>query len=456
MHSAGGRLRALADSKAVDTWALLLASLLAVLVVRFALGSPQATVLALATLVVGLLVLLRGPVVIAVLAVPAMWLAVELPGRLQGPDVLLTVAALLAIPALAGRTVRMRGTSAVRWAVSGYLAALVVTTIAHPSGQAWLEILQRAVITLGALAVGAWLAVEDRHRVALRAFVLIGVPVGIVAAWQSFTSEFAPAAPFGLHKNYAGALLAASFLIAWCAREPLGLRGYRLWLVLLPTVLGLIGCRSRGALLGLMLGLVVWFFHTHSRERRKLWWTAVVGAVGFGVFAISSVVDDISGLQSSRNSSVAIRTIVQQLTVERWEENPVLGAGVRYWLMVGPDASYASYIPPINAATEALAEAGVVGGVAWLVMNVTVMVVLLRRRGPWATAAAAVFASRLLHLMTDQGWNAGTGTLPWLLAGVALAVPDERERRVRRAPPGEAAPPAPPPPARRSPSTSGR
>jgi hypothetical protein len=444
------------DSKATDAWALVLAGLLSVLVVRFALGSPLAAAVALGALSLGLLVLLRGPVVIAVLSVPAMWLAVELPGRVQGPDVLLTLGALLAVPALAGRTVRMRGTSAVRWAVSGYLAALVLTTIVHPSGQAWLEILQRAVITLGALAVGAWLATEDRHRVALRAFVLIGVPVGVVAAWVSFTSGFAPAYPLGLHKNYAGALLAASFLIAWCAREPLGLRGYRLWLVLLPTILGLIGCRSRGALLGLMLGLVVWFFHTHSRERRKLWWAAVVGAVGFGVFAVSSVVDDISGLQSSRNSSVAIRTVVQQLTVERWEENRVLGAGVRYWLMVGPDASYASYIPPINAATEALAEAGVVGGVAWLLMNVTVIVVLLRRRGPWATAAAAVFASRLLHLMTDQGWNAGTGTLPWLLAGIALAVPDERERRVRRSPASAAPSATPPPPAGRSTSRSGR
>jgi hypothetical protein len=350
----------------------------------------------------------------------------------------------------------MSGTSAVRWAVSGYLAALAITTIVHPSGQAWLEILQRAVITLGALAVGAWLAIEDRQRFAFRAFVLIGVPVGMVAAWQSISTGFAPAYPLGLHKNYAGALLAASFLIAWCAREPLGLRGYRLWLVLVPTIVGLIGCRSRGALLGLVLGLVIWFFHTHSRERRRLWWAAVVGTVGFGVFAIASVVDDVSGIENSRNTSVAIRTIVQQYTVETWLENPLLGAGVRYWSMLGPDAPFGSQISPINAATEALAEAGAVGGVAWLVMNVTVMVVLLRRRGPWATAAAAVFASRLLHLMTDQGWNAGTGTLPWLLAGVALAVPDERERRVRRAPPEEAAPPAPPPPARRSPSTSGR
>lgn len=424
MGALASRIRAACSS--TEGWTLALAAVASVLVVGVALASATTAAVVLAVLILGLLMLSRGPVVVAVLAVPAMWLAVELPGGIQGPDVLLTLALLLALPAVAGRSSQLVGISATRWAIGAYLAALVVATLVHPSGQAGLEILQRAVMTAGAVTVGAWLALEDRQRTAFRAFVLVGVPIAVVAVWQTLTTGFEPAYPLGLNKNFAGAMLAASLLTAWCAREQLGLRGYRLWLVAAPTVLGMLACRSRGALLGLALGLAIWFFRTHSRERRRLWWAAVAGAVGLGTFAARSVVDDLSGIENSRNTSVAIRTVVQQYTVEAWRENPWFGSGVRYWALLGPDAPFGAAIPPVNAPTEALAEAGVLGGLTWLVLNLTVLAVLWRRRGPWATAALAVFAGRLLHLLTDQGWNAGTGALPWLLVGVALGVSDER------------------------------
>lgn len=386
------------------------------------LGSSRPR-LALAMITIGcaVAVVAAKPVLCAVLAVPALYgyQGVGLGPALGLSDVLLLAAAVLALPAVA-HTSHLLTVGPVNRAFAGYLALLVPSIAAHPTGAAAREVLHRLVIVTGAVLVGVWLSQQGGVRSALRLLVGVSVVFAAVSCVVSVASGFAPAYPLGYHKNYVGTLLALTLLVVLCAPGVLGLNPILRTASTGLIVLGVMATQSRGAILGAALGGFIWLFAprkgTGIKGRTRV--GAAVLAVGFGVFATYSVQQQLSADDVSTNS-VGVRRQVAAYTEELWRSSPLVGVGIRYF-NTGEYGLFAQ--APNNAITSELAEAGVVGATGFVGLHAVVLASLWRRRrSQLGLAALTVFCGQLLHGMFDIYWSSGLTPLPFILAGMSLS-----------------------------------
>lgn len=395
----------------------------------------HAPMLAAALFAAGVLVLIfvRRPVAVAVLAVPGTVLVQRaLGGAISYADVLTTVAAILALPAIQ----RYGLPKAARPLMAGlfvYIATLVAAFLYNPSMPSGLEIMHRAVLVGGSLIVGVWIASEDRVRTALRLLVAVVSVLGIAAIITSVQHDFRPAYPLGFHKNFAGSMLAASLLVLLAAPRYVGFRIRWRYLFIAFSGLGLVATQSRGAMLAAVFGALAWFLLSQSEVRRRSFWAAVVLAIGFTVFAGWSTAQQLSDERAVEGNSFVTRLEVQEATMGLWRTSPVVGVGVRYYES-GRFVERSQLIEPINAVQEALAESGLIGAVGFIVLHLMALGSLLVRRGQLAVLAFALVGGHLVHGMVDIYWTAGNSALPFMVAGMALVWSEPRWSRTRRQP----------------------
>ena len=179
---------------------------------------------------------------------------------------------------------------------------------------------------------------------------------------------------------------------------------------------------SRAAMLGLVLGLLVCFFRTHSDYRRRSFMAAAVLAIGFLSYAGYLVQSQVSDTSATINTnSVAVRNKTNAATLALWRTSPIVGVGIYYYNDPKYQQMNRFLVAPTNAIYEALAEGGIVLAVGFVVFQVGAASVLLRRRNPLAVAGLALVADRLMHGMVDIYWTAGNSSLPWIIAGMGLA-----------------------------------
>jgi len=185
---------------------------------------------------------------------------------------------------------------------------------------------------------------------------------------------------------------------------------------------GLVGSHSRAAMVGLVVGIIVWFLRTHSEYRRRSFFIGSLLAAGFLTYATYLVSGQVADKLATQNTnSVAVRNKTEDATIALWRTSPVVGVGIYYYTDPAYPEMNRWLTAPTNAVVEALAEGGVVLAAGFIVFNVGAIGVLLRYRNPLAVAGLACVADRLAHGMVDIFWTSGNSSLPWVIVGMGMA-----------------------------------
>lgn len=376
--------------------------------------------IALGALALGLTLL--DPVALPTLAVPAMAIVLRVGG--SGTNLSLSDVALAAafVPAvlLCHRPVS-RDLATILGLNAAYQFATLLTVVANPYAANVIEWFHAYLLVSGSLVVGWAVGRGGRGPMAIRLLLLscgvIALGTLITAAQEYARGEFGPVytvLPFPMHKNFVGPLLAMAAVIVYLRPAWLGWRTRLSWMLLVLFLAGVIVTQSRQA----MLGLVVVFFLVVVRrrvDRRRSRFVLVI--VAAAIFVVSVMVQD--QLQSgNRFNSTLQRLDWFNESIQVWLTDPWLGVGLRWWYTSRFDAQF----QPPNAEPEVLTSAGVVGLVAFLAMFAGSMVVLRRLDPVYGLMPLMVLVCRLAQAQFDLFWVAVSGSLPWLITGIALGV----------------------------------
>jgi hypothetical protein len=373
----------------------------------------------------------KSPISIALLAAPASFNT----GRLaigHGialPDIVLAIATVLSLPALA-RFGTPRGVSSVRRWFAVYFVAMAVIVVLHPSSRSFGEAFHRTLLVAGALNVGAWIYLEGKSRLALRLLIATAAVVGIACiVWSAAHGFHGPAQPLSLNKNYVGSVLGLSILVLLAAPDEIRMPPSWRYGAFVAMGGGLAATHSRAAMLSLAVGVLVWFFRTHSDYRKRSFMIAAVIAIALSTYAVFLLKAEASNKVATQNTnSLAVRSKTESATVDLWRTSPIVGVGIYYF----NDPKYQQMnhflVAPTNLFVEALAEGGIVLFVGLAIFNVGALSVLLRYRNSLAVAGLALVADRIAHGMVDIFWTAGDASLPWIIAGMGLAQAVESKR----------------------------
>jgi hypothetical protein len=350
-------------------------------------------------------------------------------GGISYSDALLAVAAFLAMPAVLGRPEFGRIRAAL-FGLLAYLSALVPTVILHASTRNYLEWLHRLVLIGGALLVGAWIAREGLIRPALRLLLLVAFVIAVLAVADCAGHGFAPAQPLGLNKNFVGALLGAVIVLAVAGGRYIGVGHRQQMLAAVVIALGLLAAQSRGGALAAVAGLLIAFLLDPRGHSRRVRAVGILVAGALGIFAYVSIHSQLTqSTQAKELGSIGIRLNVEKETRRIWRTSPIDGVGLKYF-NTGNFGQFAQ--PANNDVDNELAESGVIGLAGWVILQLTVLTVGLRRRRDNGLVAPALgmVLGILLHGMVDIYWTAGAVSLPFIILGMALAA--ERTPTSRR------------------------
>jgi O-antigen ligase len=145
-------------------------------------------------------------------------------------------------------------------------------------------------------------------------------------------------------------------------------------------------------------------------------------AVGAMVWATTQGITDEKD-PGYRFNSFGSRIEAYDAAIDLWQSEPLFGVGVRFWT----DPKTNDPQEPHNLAISALAESGIVGLAALVLLHAWLLVLLWPRRDPLGLLAAYVVIAHVVDSIAGIFWVAGTGTLGWLLVGLAAGVERHRD-----------------------------
>lgn len=373
----------------------------------------------LATVAVLLLgVTARNAAVLAIVAVAGVWVVLRAPGLdVSFTDLLVASAGALALAAGVGRVLHPAA-RIVLGSFAFFLGTLTITLAYNHNLRSDFDWFHRIALVAGAVFVGGWLVRARLHHTALRALLAVTVLMSLVAAADTVASGFAPAYPFGYQKNFVGSITATVLLVLLAAPGEFRLPARWLQVAAASTAAGLLASQSRGAMIGFAAGVLIWSFRRPVQPSRVYRRRAILllFAVALAFVAALSARDQLQ-VQGAAINSVTQRVRIARTTRQLWTEHPYTGVGLRYF----KTPRYAGYPEPNDVVNEALAEAGVLGLLGFVVFVIGSLVGLSRLQGDLATAALCVVAARFVHGLLDIYWTGGTTSLPWIVAGMALA-----------------------------------
>jgi hypothetical protein len=352
---------------------------------------------------------------LAIVATAGVWITKRAPGvNISFTDLLVAATGAVAFFDGAAQAIPPRGRIVLK-SFAIYLYTLGVTLIFNQSLRSDLEWLHRVALVAGAVMVGAWIVRAGTKAAALRALLAVTVFISIFAIADSVSSGFLPAQPFGYQKNFIGSITATVLLVLLAAHREFRLPASALRAAAVLVGAGLVASESRGAMVAVAVGTLIWWFRQSSMATPRLRRLAILGAVGLVVFTAASVKSEFA----SHNpiTSLTQRFQVERATEKLWIDHPLTGVGLRFF----KTPAYAGYQAPNNVLNEILAEAGVLGFVGFLVFVIGSLWGLGRLKGDLATAALCVVAGRFVHGLFDIYWTGGTTTLVWIVAGMGLA-----------------------------------
>jgi O-antigen ligase len=358
-----------------------------------------------------------APALVVIAAVPASFaLGRVSAGRIEMSfaDVALTGAAVAAIRFVQPIYPRMR---ILLLGVVAFQAILALVVIATPTPPAVFEWVHRIVLVAGAISVGVALERTGSTVWALRTFLATAVVFALDATRVAVTGGFQPAYPFGLQKNSAGLLFALGLLVLLIGPR-LAAVGRARAPVAVALLFGLMATRSRGAIVALLIVGVIWAVRSGRVTRAApLYLAAALALVAVVYVTTESEIERVrENPNLERFQGVGSRVATNQRAMEIWREDPVFGAGIRYFR----DPSF-GIIEPHNLVLHTLTEGGIVGLVAHGVLFSAAFVSLRRLAFDAAKLALYAIALRVVAALFDIFWVAGSGPLPWIFVGIALA-----------------------------------
>lgn len=403
--------------------------LVAVAVGVLAPTHPLAALLAAGmVLVLGVAAIDLGLVLVA--AVPLLFVVTRVGG--ESIDLSVSDAALAAMTGAVlflGSRGLTRPMRTLLWLAVTYQVLTLFTVVVNPYPANLLEWLHTFVLVAGALAVGWNLGRSGRGGQALRVMLVVSVALALLvyveAARDLAAGSFGPVYvswPIPMHKNFVGATLAITALIAYVQPPWLGW-GPRtcsaiFWVLAVAVAL----TQSRQAIIGLAVTLTVLVLRTRSDRRRS---KAILVLIIPAIWAVITMVRD-QVVSGNEFNSVFQRLAWYQDTVSIWSENPWFGVGLRWWYT---DRFVDGFQPP-NAELEVLSSAGIVGLVGFLILMIGTLVVLGRLDPTYGTLGMLALLCRLVQGQFDLFWTAVHVSVPFVIAGIcvgALARAEEGE-----------------------------
>jgi O-antigen ligase len=399
--------------------ALAVAVLIMQVSVAWLLSNHVAMAVGTAALIPGLALLLVRPHWLWAFAFPANFLAMRVGPTgldLSLADVGLLVAVVAAMPSVPWRS---RVVQRMQRLFVVYLAIMLIVYAAVPNKETLVSLAQRSSMFVGAILVGAAIGAHRRTREALIALLAAAMAVAVDAIRRSVTTNYAPAYPFSIHKNNAGAMLGMSIVVSFAAFSVF--RRTRLARVLVggcQIILagGLLATGARGAAFALLAALVVAVARNEPGARRPIT-LAVLACVGLVAYATVKSVDREN--QTNQYSSANSRVVTYNAALKLWERDPLVGVGIKYWR----NPAYANEIgfgEPHNVIVATLAETGVVGLVAFTVLMAGTFLTAFRRRSPMFRIATLVMVFYVVNGQFGIFWVAVGGSLAWLVLGMAI------------------------------------
>lgn len=390
-----------------------------------------------------LVVIVTKPGAILVMALPATYLYYRV-----GPastdislaDVSLGVALIAALPFVPWRAPTMRSMFRV---LGVYLLILAIPVVAVFSQRSLVEWGHRSFLVAGGILVGAAIAATGRTVAALRAYLAASGVVAVAAVLDALGhlargDGFAPAYPFGIHKNSAGFLLAVALLTLIILPNMLKLARPTRTAAMTGLFLGIAACQARGSALTLVVVVVVWAI---KEDKVRLSPLAIVGATLLVIMSYVAVDAAFRADQpSAQFNSVNSRISTYDASLRLWRSAPTVGAGLKYWR--NPQfAGELAFGEPHDLVVSALGESGVIGLAALGCLVLGTIAVIARSRSQLATFAALLVTAKTVDSVVGIFWVAGTLTIAWIVVGMASATdetlvaaesPANRERSASR------------------------
>ncbi|MEL7976733.1 O-antigen ligase family protein [Isoptericola sp. F-RaC21] len=342
------------------------------------------------------------------------------------------LAAAFGIALVLGRRPFSRPVRSILWLTAVYQAATLFTVVANPYAANTVEWFHAWLLVGGAVVVG-WAAARDGHgRLATNLLVAPMVVVAVAAIVKGAPGMLAGApspvyldAPFSLHKNALGDILAFGATIAYARPRWLGWnRPVAIGLFLLFAA-GIAAAQSRQAMVGLAVAVLVLILRPEpGRHRSRLPLLGIPVAVWY---VWQTVAEQLASGNTFNSTYQRLTWFEQSLAV--WNSNEWFGVGLRWWTAGRTEFEF----QPPNAELEVLSSAGTVGLLGFLVMMIGVLVVAWRVDPRYGTLAVAVVANRMVQGQLDLFWVAVQTSLPFVIVGLCLGAQAHDAERLRPA-----------------------
>lgn len=297
-----------------------------------------------------------------------------------------------------------------------YFAAVALSVAAHPSFKAFVTSVQRGELVILSMVLGASLRAPQDFKRAMQIF--IAAAVVLAALWLPF--HLPSVSLLTDQKNPAGQFITDGLLISIVVVRRLKLR------IVLVVILGagVFATQSRGALIGLCLGLIVYFAltsHHLARFAVRLGAALVIGTI-FILLLPPSTRDRLTGNGENVQRSDQYRRDYAADAIAIIKENPVVGVGVGNYV-AGSASDLTLTSDPHDVWLLETAEGGFLLAGAFAVLQFGTLFVLFRRRKQsiHVPLAIAVQVATVAHSFVDVYWVRGTPVMGWFLVGVALA-----------------------------------
>ena len=339
--------------------------------------------------------------------------------------VLVLVSARLLLEADALRRLPvLRALRPVRFAFVQYGWLIVILLALHPGLGSAVKSFQRLELFVLPLLVGAFIALRRDHMLVLRAYVVVTTVLAV--AWPVLNSH-------GLsgqfQKNPTGQLIAGAILLV------IAVPHLRRLLVCMPVlVVGLALTASRGAILGLAVGLVVLSVMHAGRNRRiviaRMLVIVLTAAVAYQ-YLPSGITARLTNLSSATGTAGAYAIDIRSEYAHDAEKliaaHPLTGVGVGNYVAGTADLGTQTTDPHDVVLLEA-AEGGYLFAASFILLIGGAAFALWRlRRVELAAAAVAVLLATAAHGLVDVYWVRGTPVLGFLLVGMACGLAVQRQ-----------------------------
>jgi hypothetical protein len=309
----------------------------------------------------------------------------------------------------------MRAVRPVSLAFAQYGWMIIALLVVHLGLTSGLKSIQRLELFALPLLVGVYLALRREHMVVLRAYVIATTLLAI--SWPVLNAHGLAGQ---LQKNPTGQMIVGAILLL------AAVRGLRRMLVCLPfLVVGLALTASRGALLGLAVGLVVLSLTYVGHHRRVVVArTVLIAVTGLVVYQllpgdISARLTNFSGTSGAGSYAIDIRYAYYRDAEQIIAAHPWTGVGVGNYI-AGSPLNVTQTTDPHNVILLEAAEGGYLFAASFILLIGGATFALWRmRRVELATAALAVVLSTSAHGLVDVFWARGTPVLGFVLTGIA-------------------------------------